>query len=476
MPELCLLAIFSQMNATDKIMAVNVCPKWHWRIKELHRDTQSLTVAIIDIIPGQQQHRQQHFLDKLLNWYSLCTGPHVGPLMTKEGNRCCLRHPTVTWNCLQFAPSQLTSALVQQIISAFPAISQLTFACHGHWSTAEFCHLRQMLTSPPKTTTSKNGRQRYWRPQLISLSVVCRGGVPVGSSSAEADSAGSPQGHLRALYAAINELPAIKSLTLDNLKLERLPILRRLSHLNLRSYFAENMKPLLQSLKQYARAKKILKQQLIRPESLSVELYECDDRLLHRLNCLGGPLRGVFRRLNHYPLPVHHSDHLFSLKIANFSNLTSLALEVSVFFYNRLLFVLSRKLCKLVYLKLRVNFIVDPDDRDLVIDLPTAKLVSVQALDLMLVRIFDHSLLQLLNVPVTLPNLRALHLDEIQCTNCCFINFQKYPTASFSTARNCLQSVLKFLHNQSSGVPLCKLTYNKEEIYGSAKILLQNAY
>ncbi len=46
-PQLCLLAIISQMSLMDRISALQVCPQWHHRVRETNQATvRSLAIVV----------------------------------------------------------------------------------------------------------------------------------------------------------------------------------------------------------------------------------------------------------------------------------------------------------------------------------------------------------------------------------------------------------------------------------------------
>ena len=77
-PELtniCLLAIFSQMDVDDRISAQTVCPRWYHRVRETYSKTvRSLTIAL-----GNKYLNRLANLEGVLNWYSVASDSNCWP-------------------------------------------------------------------------------------------------------------------------------------------------------------------------------------------------------------------------------------------------------------------------------------------------------------------------------------------------------------------------------------------------------------
>ncbi|KAH9393154.1 hypothetical protein TYRP_006266, partial [Tyrophagus putrescentiae] len=76
--DICLLAIFSQMNVNNRISAQTVCLRWYHRVCEAHaRTVRSLTIAL-----GNKYLNSLVNLENVLNWYSVASDSSV-QLLTK---------------------------------------------------------------------------------------------------------------------------------------------------------------------------------------------------------------------------------------------------------------------------------------------------------------------------------------------------------------------------------------------------------
>ncbi len=405
LPQLCSLAIFSQMDLRDRISAYQVCPEWYHRVREVNQTTvPSLTITV-----GGHSVKDYEFQ---INW----TGNVLQSarlLTNSDGSPQFPMHRLTKWNCFGCAVNdQQNWIILKQIVSTFPSITELIFVCDRE---EKLKLLTEMLQND------------HWRRQLISLKVINQKNRTHLSDPTV----------LQPLFTAINSLPALKYLTLRGVELYDLPILAQLKVINcmLRVSF-------LNSLQQYAAQN---------TGELSVEVSGFDrlgSYLTELSKSLSAQLRG---RITCLRIFTPHIDR-FPLSGIFFPNLNTLYLWVSSSTLSQLFSVLSQ-LHRLQQLSLSINFTdLDPEHP---FPLLQAQLRSVKALDLYLY-FNSHSQVNWLNLPVTMPFLGAINLFILNCRSCETKGHQANVPDNI-LEQNCSQDVLQILHH-STGLPLNRLS------------------
>ena len=441
LPQLCLLAVISQMTLVDRISALQVCPQWHHRVKETNQATvKSLAIVVssepLTVIEG--------FLNKKFFFFhnhtiaGLVTSPPSGllpPLFPV--------HRFTAWSCLQFADekNQLNSATIHQIMTTFPRLAELTFIEKNKKS---FNHLLEMLHA-----------ERPWRCQLTKLKVISNIDQRLDSNDVSM---------LGALFASINGLPALQYLTLRNVPLHTypLPILAQLKEINIEgnTLLSWGLSTFIRSLQQYVSSN---------AEWLRVNLLTPFDtvpisKLLYHLSV---PLRRCFTCLS--------GDHLWSLTdnaqffkpLTAFPNLTSLKLSMSTISITTAFSFLAQ-LPQLVQLSLNIYWSPSLQDELPPSPPPRAQLFSVKWLHVSLVLTF-HSQLHWLNLPVTVPNVQEISLDLLSCKIC---NYSRTGPVFSSSSRRCLRIHLRLLMDLT-GTPSHRIAcFDNEDQQISAEELL----
>ncbi len=426
LPELCLLAIVSQMSLVDRINAHQTCPQWYHRVREINQTTvRSLTIAnFISLRCLEEFLNGKYILDK-----GYRSGLHLLAI-SSNGRPAFPLHHLTAWNCLQFSSDkQLNSATTQQIMSALPQLTELIY--FNSTSVPLKC-LMEMLQA-----------KRKWRVHLTRLTVYSQ-------KFAEDD----PLLKSGALIDSINALPALQYLTLSMFSImfpHKLPILARLKKISIEGRVSkECLTNFLHSLQQYTSGN---------AEDLRVNLftYYLQDAVSEIFQLNEPVLRRCFTCLSSYPLTAYSSQKLFSLRLTTFPNLTSLKLRLSNDTITPAFFVLAQ-LRQLVQLSLIVKYI-DPPSRPL-----RDQLLSVKVLYLYLI-LPDHSPLQWLNLPVTMPNVHEINL-EVTCSLC-----EHKARILGQPRRDCLCVQLRMLM-EVTGLPAHRITCYLADLKVSSEELL----
>ncbi len=417
LPQLCSLAVISQMGLTDRMNACQVCPEWHYRVREVNRFVKLLIITVGDNDVKDFEFEINRSV-KVLRSARLLTNSDGSPQFPM--------HRLTKGNHFPLGDNDRQNLItLKQITSTFPSISELIFV-------SSFGQKLALLTEMLQND--------HWRGQLISLKVIFNG-YPYYNNPII----------LQPLFTAINSLSALKYLTLKEIKLYDLPILAQLKKIS-----CDYEDSLLISIKEYA-AKNTGK--------LSVEVFEvlddCENETLPaKFSKLSKQLRDSITFLRFSTLDAN----LLS-RCTSFPNLTLLSLSFFPSEHGHLFPALSQ-LHQLLQLNLRTFFFtMDPE-------LPTlrAHLPSVKALDLYL-SLDSHLQVNWLNLPETMPNLQAMHLNIANCRSCEAKCLQDKLPANISE-RNCLRDVLQDLHH-STGLPLNRLScHYKFKYYRSAENLL----
>lgn len=433
LPELCLLATFSQLSLWDRISARKVCPEWHRLVGEVNRRISSLVIAF-------NVAHLKHIANQV-NGLSIASELSVELLTANDGSPLYPVHRAP--NCLHFSFKKLKSLpTAQQIISLFPEVTDLAFL---GWNIDRGSSLDADIDQTTEQYLLEMLQNEVWRSRLTKLNVT-------GDFSTDN---GTPK-----LFDAINALPALKYLTLSVNKIEELSIMSQLTELNFGPFSSgpiADVTPFIRSLQKYAATNS--------GGQITVDLSD-GIALIPQLSELDFNKRSIISRISFFPISYRHTN-LLSL-CTNFSNLTSLSLR----FYSsqcRTLFAALANLQQLFHLYMEICF-ADDDDAPVppVFDPPKEKLLTVKALDLDLLVVSHLVDLQSLNLPLTMPNLQAIHLDQVDCREC---DISSRERSKLDTIRFCIQTHLQYLHS-STGVPIDRLNYNSGIDFGSTKDLL----
>lgn len=534
LPDLFLLSVFRKLSANDRLNASQACPTWCHRVREVNQTLRSLTITL-----GFKAIDES--VDLLTFGYTPCVKEQLikdeAEKKKKENVPPELLELSTQMNTLLFAGTvstdqqqqQLTVETVQQIMTAFPAVTELNFLNKSEDGT-QFKYLVQMLT------LSHTGTD--WSQQLSTLRFVdqTKGTVSVNAS--------------KRLYKAINRLPALKRLAIDvgnhdGLKLQNLPVLGRLQEVRFESTQIIHLDTFLANVEKYAAGNGQLRIDL--PRSLDPHLHQ---RPLDAIMTSLKPIRKQLVRVNE-----RASQYSFNFQAicTTFPNLISLAIDCSSLAGFAPAFALiSKHLPHLRHLSFNLDFTETSDksyedfdydfgddydalmyddedyegyeyedydaaeadedaeaeaeaddenaaeedvddnvevnddnaaaaDNDvddeavnavaslpelahLVDPPPTARLSSMRALEMSLI-FTTHADLLWLNLPVTMPNLQTVFLDQYNCYTCncnsfCFnmVNNSSRLTADelpgrLAAVRGCFEAVLPAF-SERTGVPL----------------------
>ncbi len=410
LPQLCSLAIFSQMSLHDRISAHQVCPEWYHRVREVNQTTVRPLTITVGGLSVKDYELQINKSENVLRSARLLTNSDGSPQFPE------LR--LTKWNCFRCADNnQQNWITLKQIKSTFPSITELIFA-------PAYCKKFDLLTEMLQND--------HWRHQLISLKVI--------NKFDRID----PIVVLRTfqpLIIAINSLSALKYLTLKELFLFDLPILAQLKKIS-----CDHENTFLNSLQKSA---------VKNTGELSVEVSGFDQHRssITKLSKLSDQFRGSLTYLN---FSTHFIDSFLSV-CTSFPNLSSLSLRVSTSRLSQLFSALS-PLHRLQQLGLSIHFTdINPERH---FPPPQAQLRSVKALDLSLYLNSDFQV-HWLNFSVTMPNLQAIHLYDNNCwyrirTKRSYLS--DFPANKFD--RKNPRDVLQDLHH-ITGLPLNRLSYQQ---------------
>ncbi|KAH9391451.1 hypothetical protein TYRP_007058 [Tyrophagus putrescentiae] len=434
LPDLCLLAVVSQMTAEDRINAHRVCPQWCHRVREVNRVTvPSLTIAVAYCASDAEL---------FINYLDVGNIASVRLLTNADGSPQYPLHRLTKGNSLKFEGGQLNSAVVKQITSSFSGITELIFVTHiNKYLNQKRCHQwRGKMANNFLPVTNDNDFLELshlvemlvddrFKNQLTSLKVFVK---DFKNGCNREDFRPEP------LFDAINSLPKLKYLTLklSFSKIPDLPILAQLKKVTIAAY---NKIAFLHSLEQYA---------VHNTEGLQVEIQRgCG--WMKELNNVNPSLRSRICRLEKSPISV---DYLHSVG-TNFPNLTSLTVRLNSTDCPKFLSSLSQ-LRQLFHLGLEINF-YRKNAPQVLSPRPSTPLTSVKVLSLGL-KITTHRQLPWLNLPVIVPNVQAIDLGIISCRFCPFQIF--IPVSPKQKVFGCLRAHLRFLH-KFTGLPAHRLKY-----------------
>ena len=424
--DLSWIAIFQEFTPNDQMKASKISLRCAGLVRAANLKMKSLVITDRNV----KDPCDLKILKDRINSFSLASKPVMQPLMGIPGESSFPDYPLTTtrlskWNCLQIGlTEQIDTSTIEQIVNIFSAVTDLKFI------TSHYGWLFPLLQHP------------IWQCQLTNFMV---------------DMIGNHKGC--ELITAINGLSALQCLALKWYNHFDLPHLSILAQLKVVALSLNNLQPFLSSLERYATDN----------ADLQVHLISGD---INALLSLSQPLRS--RIVCYGTGYLDYTRHPVPLLCSQFSSLTYLnILNIGVTDVVPLFTALSQ-LHHLVHLRLLVDLIIGeelpPAHR------PLAQLNSVRAFELSLF-ISSHSQVQWLNLPVTMPNLQTILIEEFSCGSCRveidrLINRNSSPLNSSKTL-NCLQSSLFTLH---SGVPLNRFILPLIEEQGSTsaeKLLLQ---
>ncbi len=424
LPDLCLITLFKMMPPNDQMVASQMSLRNAVLVRAANRTLKSLIITDRNV----ENPYNLKFLKNQINRYYLASKPAMQPLMDIPGEPSFPDYPMTTtrlskWNCLHIGlTGQIDTATIEQVVYIFSAVTDLKF--NTHYSD----RLVRLLQHPK------------WQCQLTNLIVVLREYQKDGE-----------------LIPAINGLSALQCLALEiynHYDLPDLPILAQLKVVALRSY---NLQAFVRSLERYATDN----------ADLQVHLISCDTNALLSLS------QPLHSRIVRYGAGyLRYTRHQVPLLCSQFRSLTSLFVAGITVTLVVPLFTALSQLHQLVHLGLWVDL---RSDKELPPPLrPLTHLNSLRALELRLT-IFSHSVVQLLNLPVTMPILQTIYIERFYCS-CCRVQINGYIKEDWSPlksskALNCFQSSLFTLH---FGVPLNRLLF-KGGCISAEKLLLQSA-
>lgn len=430
LPELCLLAIFSQMDLVDRFSALAVCPRWHYRVREINAQTvRSLTITVAYKNFDEPLSHFQH----VVNFY-LVSGNKSVQLLTKVVDKVTGKEEQeflirlTKFNCLNFKDGELKSLeRIRQIVSFYGGIIELTFVVYS-----KFDELKNLI----KLLEEENG---FWQKRLQKLYIV------------NWDHSERP--FWQEMFKIINSMSSLQRLSIVGI--DELPnktvgfsVLNQLTELKFVFNGSEkrfNLSTFLSALEQVV---KIPKSQQ-RPENLKVELAQCivhygatdaNLNIIPQLSELSLAARQTITRLNYYPLTTTDVPN-FHHFTCSFPSLTSLNFKVSasqcVVFFAAL-----AQLKNLFYLSLHVEFTKENQNSDFS-SLRLHPLLSLRALNLFELKLHWHEQIRWLDLPRLMPRLEAFYLVRFFCRGCGTSNVM----SSFNGRKyqDCLLPVMKAL-------------------------------
>ncbi|KAH9393146.1 hypothetical protein TYRP_006258 [Tyrophagus putrescentiae] len=506
LPDLPLLALMSQMSANDRLAAYQVCPRWGHRVLEVNKTLKvsSLTIAVNGAHSPNDIHspdplgseaNETHATANEQGNLQLLTslkedeeekkeeeegkGKEDGDEAKKKSLQFFLSlFPRQSqWNCLEFKHGQLTPAIVRQIMAAFPGITELTFLLNmaNNWKNppshqANFNQLFTALTSDEKEEEEEGS----WKAQLRTLRVINRD---------RGDLILEPT-----FYEALCLLPALRNLTLYDVYLgpkQQLAVLGQLEQVTLSFNSVLCYHSLVSSLQKCIKVQKT-------EESFFSSLLKCFK--MNRKEESDPPSAAVLPQVSLPTLePRLISELLFKLKLnyrraivclatvdhstsrqlfrqvftGRFSRLVSVSFCATSTHLPRVFSTLSRFLPKLRHLsailELKLTLENELEEQELLtLEQPLA---SVQALHLKvsLTRArLAHDNLRWLNIGQLMPNLKALHLNVLECRGCGIGRWWSAKTVpQRRSAVPCLRELLQIVAH-STGLPPRRITYQQQ--------------
>lgn len=480
LPDLFLLSLFRRLGANDRLSAGQVCLNWYHRVREVNQNIKYLTLTI-----GCRSIENESF-NKTIDHYAYGYNPLIKQQLIKDKADQENLEPSTSSNTLQFScfttdRFQLNSKTVEQIIAIFPFTTELNFitSCIDDL-TPYYEALAQMLES------DQNNQNNGWKKQLITLRIIS---IHIKFKKSVSDQTS------QRLFVAINNLPSLNRLALDvdlnnclNVSgtLHHLPVLSRLKEISFRHNDDRHLVSFLHSVQLYAAKNTDLKIDL--PDAFSaLERLLKTPYLAHTY----APLfyHQVRERIVRVNIdPILNLQHNIKSVCSSFANLTSLTVHCTpTDNYGPLFDLISRRLHHLRHLKLHFAYLEIWRNRhrraaaqENIYPLPTSPLPSVKFLELSMTHT-SHSDVRLFNLPVTMPNLQAIHFSYYYCIKC-KIDSSTYDNHDGTTnwaqllervaGQQCFSEVLQKLQLATS-LPLEQITVDlKSSSVHSAKQLL----
>ncbi len=412
LPDLCLIAVMKMLTPNDQLKTAQMSPRCAILVRAANRRVKMLVIARSDDLERIQSE---------INAFSLASKPSMRLL--PAGGEPFPDYPMTTtriskWNCLLVDEDQhLDQPTVEQIVNAFSAVTDLKCTMYDNVTREKLIALLE---------------RQEWANQLTSLAV----------DNWSTDLPTEPR-----LISAINALSALQCLEMCYKGSDQLPELSILSQLKAIFIRLDDIADgvFLRSLEHHAAGN----------VDLQVYLIDYD---FGRLLGLSEPVRRRILRVDNFML-FCSSDNL-SFICRQLPSLTSVfvlcirAPQVGAFF------TALSTLPQLVHLVMVLdwerkegNQFVEPTPPPR----PLAQLTSLKALDLSL-NLHSHEQMQWLkHLPVTMPRLQAIHLQNFKCASC-GVDLDKYlqgdysedTNPSISTALKCFRATLPLLH---PGVP-----------------------
>ncbi len=425
------LATFRQMTAMELLQAYQTTPNGRRLVPDATRQAiHSLNIAAQIF----EEYHGEIFscIDTHINCSSIgFFAPSMSQMKAEDGTSPlfpAIGHCT-KWNTLHFEDGQLTTPIVQEIIAAFPAVTELAFLSDST-DQGEMERLTELLSS-----------EAGWGLQLTSLKLVI--GINTRYRGAEN------------LFKAINALSSLRYLKIDlgerGLELHELTVLDQLEMFSL-CCFSVHMPHFISQL--YA----------TRNDRLRIELNNREESI-KSLAAMRPYLRDRIVRLSSTHLLSSRCN--FSDVLSKFPSLTSLALELPLADAADL-FTKLANLRQLFHLNLSIKF-WNAEKQDL------CPLPSVKGLEL-LFTCESHDQLEWLNLPQTMPHLQAIGINYFICQSCnatnCEFGTRNRTPEKLATTRQCISAMLQILSR--TGVPMGAISFRGEEYLGSAEQLLQS--
>ncbi len=431
--DLCLTTLFKMMPPNEQMVASKMSPRYAVLVRAANRTVKSLVITDQNVeIPSDLKN-----LKNRIHCFSLASNPAMQPVMDIPGEPSFPDYPVAVsarlskWHCLVVDPNvQIDTATTEQIVSIFSAVTDLKYiAPLGE----NFRRLIALLQHP------------QWQCQLTHFMAHTTKWLD-GQQSHE-------------LITAINDLTALQYLALDWCSHPYIPGLTILAQLKVVALNVCYLQNFLRSLERYATDN----------ADLQVHLLNRDTKVLLSLS---QPLHSRIVRYGWSHLD--YSGDQVPLLCSQFRSLTSLYIKKIKLTDFASLFTALSQLPQLVHLWLWADLKngekLPPPAR------PLAQLNTLRALELSLT-ISSHSEVQWLNLPVTMPNLYTIYIEEFYCRgcdvqigHCTKENSSLLPS---SEALNCFQSSLFTLH---SDVPMNRLILDaKGGRISAEELLLQSA-
>ncbi len=409
--DLSWIAIFQEFTPNEQMVASKMSPRCAGLVRAANLKVKSL------IITDRNDENPSDLKDlkDRINSYSLASKPVMQQLMDIPGEPSFPDYPMTTtrlskWHCLVIDSKEpIDTATIEQIVNNFSAVTDLKFITHHS------VRLVPLLQHPT------------WQCQLTHF---------MAHTSMWIDGQQS-----RELIAAINGLTALQCLALYWHTFTDLPDLTILAQLKVVALKSSSLHAFVRSLERYATDNADLQAHLISGDTNA--LLSLSQPLHSRI------LRFVWSYLDYTRHPV-------PLLCSQFRSLTSISFINGLVMTDFVpLFTSLSQLHQLVHLGLGL-YLRSGEELPLLAH-PLAQLNTLRALELTLT-ISSHSQVQWLNLPVRMPNLQTIYIEEFGCRNCsvqtdCYID-RDSPRLNSSKALNCLQSSLFKLH---CGVPMNRL-------------------